>query len=330
MNRMAPWIVAALLVAGCGQDGRGEAPPYDTDFDIPRTENFAASLAAYGLYRAPLADLQPADGAVLYELSSALFTDHAKKQRLVRLPAGATVDRVGERLVFPEGTVLAKTFYYPADARAPDADRRVIETRLLVKADGQWNVATYLWNAEQTDATLLLDGATTDVSWIDEAGRRRSTTYAVPHEGECVTCHQSGGVVAWIGPSLRNLDRSVHRGGATVDQLDHLVDRGVLADGDRASAPTMPDHRDPALPLDARARAYLDINCAHCHNPDGWDAASERRFDLRFSTPFDESGIARKADDLVRVLESGEMPYLGTTLLDEAGVRLVLDYIDGL
>ncbi|HEX3395784.1 MAG TPA: hypothetical protein VHS76_03715, partial [Steroidobacteraceae bacterium] len=29
------------------------------------------------------------------------------------------------------------------------------------------------------------------------------------------------------------------------------------------------DWRDTAQPLDARARAYLDINCGHCHNAKG-------------------------------------------------------------
>jgi len=38
---------------------------------------------------------------------------------------------------------------------------------------------------------------------------------------------------------------------------------------DDAHAPKNADWRDTHQPLDARARAYLDINCGHCHNPKG-------------------------------------------------------------
>ena len=36
-----------------------------------------------------------------------------------------------------------------------------------------------------------------------------------------------------------------------------------------ASAPKNADWRDAAQPLDARASAYLDVNCGHCHNAKG-------------------------------------------------------------
>jgi len=330
MARTTLCIIAALLAGGCEQDRWGEPPPYDIDFEIPRGEDFPSSLSAHGLFRAPPSALQPADGVLLYELSSELFTDYAHKQRLMKLPEGGSIATDGDRLTYPEGTVLAKTFYYLADTRDPEAGRRIIETRLLVKTGGQWNVATYLWNAEQTDATLLLDGTTTDVSWIDARGQARGSAYAVPHEGECVTCHQSGGETAYIGPSLRNLNRAVVRSGAPVEQLTHLASTGILDAIDPATAPTLPDYRDRTLPLDARARAYLAVNCAHCHQPEAWDVATERDVDFRYGTPLGETGIARKKDDLIRVLENGKMPYLGTTLVDEVGIGLVIDYVRGL
>ena len=78
------------------------------------------------------------------------------------------------------------------------------------------------------------------------------------------------------------------------------------------------------------ARAYLDINCAHCHNPGGWDGAARPELDLRFQTPLNQTGLERKERDLERQLETGQMPYLGTTLLHDEGIRLVLEYIESL
>lgn len=327
MIRVTFAIIAALAMTGCDEDR--EPDPYDLDFDIPRTEAFGESLTAYGLYQDPIAALQPVPEAQLYELSSELFTDYAAKQRLVRVPDGESVTVVDGALVYPEGSILAKTFYYPLDMRDDDGARRIIETRLLIKREGLWNVATYLWNDDQTDATLLLKGTTTEVSWTDESGESRGTRYAVPHEGECVTCHQQGEVAAYIGPTARNLNRAVTRGGESVNQLAHLQDAGVLV-GDDWEAPTIPDYRDVEQSLESRARAYLDVNCAHCHNPGGWDEASEERLDLRYSRSLGQTNLPRKSRDVRRQLNSGDMPFLGTTLKHEQGVKLVLDYLDTL
>lgn len=323
-------VALFLAMAGCGED-RSNPDPYDLDFDIPRSEAFSDSLSAYGLYEEPLSSLRPAAGVIPYEMSSELFTDHAFKQRLMMIPEGRSITTTDNTTAeFPEGTILAKTFYYPSDMRDTAGSRRVLETRLLIQTGGRWNVATYLWNADQTDATLLLTGATTEVSWIDEVGLSRTTDYVVPHEGECVTCHQSGGSSVFIGPTLRNLNRNVTRSGDEVNQLDHLVAEGVLDSIDLTSAPSTPDYKDAERSLDDRARAYLDINCAHCHNPGGWDEASRPKLDLRFQTPLNQTGLKRKVRDMERQLKNGQMPYLGTTLPHDEGIRLVLDYLETL
>ncbi|MEM6927495.1 MAG: hypothetical protein AAF602_11230, partial [Myxococcota bacterium] len=273
-------------------------PAYDLDFDVPRSEAFAPLLSDYGLYQEPAASLEPAADVLLYELSSELFTDYARKQRLVRVPEGSSVSLVDDTLAFPEGTVLAKTFYYPDDMRSASSSRRILETRLLVKTEGLWNAATYLWNEPQTEATLLLTGWTTETTWIDPEGQSRTTEYVVPHEGECVTCHQADDTAVFLGPTLVNLNRPVMRDGIEQNQLDYLASEGVLEVGAGAAMPSVPDYRDATVPLDERVRAYLDINCAHCHNPGGWEEATERELDVRFTTPLIRTGIERKADEL--------------------------------
>lgn len=326
---MRPLVSIALVVLiGCGSGG--EADPFDLDFEIPRTETFAAQLSAYALYQEPLSALEPSPGTYLYELSSELFTDYAHKQRLLRVPAGQAISRVNaETLVYPEGTILAKTFLYPDDLREPGGPARVIETRLLVKRAGAWNMATYLWNVEQTEATLLLDGTTTEVQWLSSSGQPTSTEYVVPHEGECVTCHQASGATAFIGPSVRSLNREVERDGTTSNQLVFLEAQGVLEPSSSDASPTLPNYKDD-LPLEPRARAYLDINCAHCHNPSGWDEASDRNLDFRYATPLSQTGLVRNKTDVIRQLETNQMPFLGTTLPHKEGVRLVLDYLSTL
>ncbi|HRF82010.1 MAG TPA: hypothetical protein PL070_18190, partial [Flavobacteriales bacterium] len=89
------------------------------------------------------------------------------------MPAGskATYSTDHDLLDFPDGTVLIKTFYYdhvqPADAR------RVIETRLLFKRNGQWEFANYVWNTEQTEASLDMNGSYTPITWLDDNGTQR-------------------------------------------------------------------------------------------------------------------------------------------------------------
>ena len=80
------WIsFVMLLPVACTGVDEGQL---DFDFDIPRTEPFPQNLSSYGIYQSDMASLAPAEGVHLYEMSSILFTDYAKKQRLVKVVAG--------------------------------------------------------------------------------------------------------------------------------------------------------------------------------------------------------------------------------------------------
>jgi uncharacterized repeat protein (TIGR03806 family) len=253
------------------------------------------------------------------------------KQRLVYIPDGTQVTHIDNGIPdFPEGSILVKTFYYPVDERDATQGHQVIETRLEILSDGEWNVGTYVWNEEQTDAELILKGKDTTVSWIDTTGSERSIDYHYPSQKECVACHQQEEAVAPIGPSMRNLNIEIASADLTQNQLDHLQATNLMASVDASTVSTIPDYKDESLPLEDRARAYMDMNCAHCHNPGGWKEASNRDFDFRFETSLSDSHIAEKKDKIKRVLENGEMPYLGVTVLHEEGVALVVEYLDSL
>ena len=108
-------------------------------------------------------------------------------------------------------------------------------------------MATYRWNEEQTDGVLKLDGDTVPMAWTDEQGHPLSTNYRVPHEGECVTCHQKNGKSVFIGPTIASLNRSVLRDGEFRSQLEYLESEGVVESRVWESAPATANYKDPEV-----------------------------------------------------------------------------------
>jgi uncharacterized repeat protein (TIGR03806 family) len=318
--------LAMVLFSGCNRDEREvEMIP------IPNTITFEEKLSAYSIYDGSVESLIPSEGFHELEMSAALFSNYSKKQRLVKLPDGTQMEKTGNGVpVFPEGTMLVKTFYYYKDLRDKSLGKRVMETRLLILEAGEWNVASYVWNANQTDATLALDGYDSQVSWISESGQARTINYHYPDQTECVSCHQQSQKVEPIGPSLRNLNREVVRDSVALNQIHHIQQASLIHDFSVESISEIPDYNDQSLSLEKRARAYFDMNCAHCHNPDGWEEPARKGFDLRYETPLNMTGLLDRKDQFKEVIQSGEMPYLGNTVLDDEGVALLTAYIDSL
>ena len=110
------------------------------------------------------------------------------------------------------------------------------------------------------------------MSWTHYDGEtRRIENYIIPNMNECKQCHDRAGVMMPIGPKARNLNRDFDYETGAANQLLRWEEarylKGAPAPED---APRVPDASDPASgTLNERARAYLDINCAHCHNPKG-------------------------------------------------------------
>ncbi len=229
-------------------------------------------LSDYAFFTGNPERLQANDGVLPYELITPLFTDYAYKARFVWMPDSvqATVDGEGN-VQFPDNTVLIKNFYYPADFSRPDADWDLIETRLLLRRAGRWDAYTYVWNEEQTDAELNLVGDIRPVSWTDEAGAKHEIQYVVPNKNQCKSCHNRKNTFQPIGPKVRNLNRPVtYADGSVANQLARWQAAGLLAAGEYAAQfQPVAAWNDPGRDLEARALAYLDVNCGHCHHPDG-------------------------------------------------------------
>lgn len=228
----------------------------------------ARLLSAYGLFSNP-ASQQPADRVIPYDLQVPLFTDYAEKYRFAYVPAGmsAIYDNT-EVFDFPVGSVLVKTFAYPADLRAPDVAVKLIETRLLIHQATGWTAWAYVWNEDQTDAALKVAGKVIPVSFIDKAGAAQSINYIVPNKNQCKGCHSFDRAITPIGPKARNLNKGYGADGA--NQIERWQSLGMLT-GTPATheLPVLPSMHDLDAPIGSRARAYLDINCAHCHRAEG-------------------------------------------------------------
>ena len=341
--------LAGLALAGVLLLG---AEPLPAPVDAARllSETNAPTLDAYRLFtdaggRVPNAGLTP------YALNTALFSDYADKHRFVFMPPGKhAAYRPTGVLDLPVGATLVKTFAYPADFRHPDEKVRFIETRLLIHRASGWVPLTYVWNAEQTQAVLKRAGARTPVSYIDAKGQPVNFSYAVPNANQCKECHQLSKALTPIGPKARNLNGDFAYATGPENQLVHWTKAGILT-GAPATAPITPHWDDAMAPLQSRAAAYLDANCAHCHNPKGF--ASNSGLYLEFERTdavsrgvgkrpvaagkasndldFDIAPGAPDKSILIHRMESREpgvmMPELGRSLPHEEGVKLIRDYI---
>lgn len=278
------WVILAQLT-GCAP-ARDEARFH--------AEQNPASLSEWGVFDVSSGALELSNGVIPYDLNTPLFTDYAHKLRTIWVPPGASAAylNVGGAPTFPVGTVISKTFYYPRHSKGSDtvlnqpdpagrlnpilADLshvRLMETRLLVRREAGWEAVSYVWNDAQTDADLTRIGDAQSLSMIDPTGQTHDFTYIVPDVNQCAGCHAPNNTTREIEPiglRARHINKSYIHDGAERDQISHLVAINYLRESAASSElPANVDWTDGSVPLEARARAYLDINCAHCHNPVG-------------------------------------------------------------
>jgi uncharacterized repeat protein (TIGR03806 family) len=274
-------VAAAVALAACSNNTKG---PMGASADAGDQCNVADGayllgpcpvLSDYGLVSIQDGGIAYGRGVVPYDLNTPLFSDYAIKERAVWLPPGtqATYDPVNP-FTFPVGTVLIKSFGFPDDDRKANPIVTWIETRLLVNTPSGWQTNTYLWDAAQQTATILNAGTTVPVSWIWPDGGTMSAQYAVPiAPTQCEECHKYTDqnfvtTILPIGPKARQLNGDYAYSTGVENQLAYWIDAGMLGGAPDASAwPLLPVWDDPTTgTVEERARAYLEGNCAHCHN----------------------------------------------------------------
>ena len=232
-------------------------------------------LSDYNFFAGVMNELKPNARVIAYDLNTPLFTDYAQKARFIYMPDGKTIEYDTTKVLqLPVGACLIKNFYYQNDFREKaGSPKRIMETRLLVHRAEGWDALDYVWNDEQTEAMLEDAGDIKKVSWTHYDGTKREADYFIPNKNQCKGCHWNNSTsITPIGPKVRNLNRDFVYDGVSENQLTHMAKMGVLK-----NAPALPT-QTPKLAtwsdsvnysVNDRARAYLEVNCGHCHNPKG-------------------------------------------------------------
>lgn len=332
----------ALPLYGC-------APPTGVLQQDPL--NPPQKLSQWGLLTKDAQSLRLAEGSFAYELKTPLFSDYAQKLRTVWMPEGNRASYRGDQVLeFPLGTVITKTFFFPVgegylgahwdpafaeNLRALDTSNlRLVETRLLVHSPDGWVAAPYKWNEAQTEAHLAVTGALETLAILTPEGLIEQANYLVPSRNQCASCHErrnSGGIHP-IGPKAWNLDM------ARWQRLGYL-ETDVPVSHER---------------FVSDARRYLDVNCAHCHSEEGAGDTSGLFLQITETDPVRlgvckppiaagqgtggrAHGIEPGAPEesiLVFRMRSRDpaemMPEIGRSLVHEAGVSLVEDWISAM
>lgn len=354
-SREITWIflVIFLIMLACSQQKPADIIVLEEQPDTLLTANMGKQrLSDYGFFQSPIKKLKPTEQVFPYELNSPLFSDYAFKKRFIFLPKGKAIGfNPDDTLSFPEGAVIIKNFYYPANFQKPDENWRIIETRLLIRENADWKALTYLWNTEQTDAQLEIAGAHLPVSWKDKSGATRSINYSVPNLNQCKSCHMRNDKLSLIGPVARQLNKEV-------DGINQLVQwqKAGLLNGlpDIKSVARLANYESLTETLDARARGWLEVNCAHCHRTDGPAKTSGLHLLASVKEPL-HLGIGKapvaagkgsggllydivpgKAHESILVYrikstDSGEMmPELGRSIVHDEGLALITDWINAM
>lgn len=328
-------LCLVTLLYSCGDDDDYVATD-DTDDMVIENLTFETSLSEMGVFQGEFSNLTPAADVQLYEINSTLFTDYAAKQRLIRLPEGESMEYTGSELLpdFPDNTLVAKTFYYNIDDRDPSLGKQIIETRIFLKIEGSWEAGDYIWNDAQTDATYRETSSEENISYIDIDGNTQNINYVIPSKQDCATCHNNNGNIFPIGLKLRSMNFNPMNGTVNQNQLLAFTESGMLTGlSNPADISLLPDWTDDVTyDIFERARAYIDVNCAHCHQPGG--EVTNFGLDFRYETAFDDTGIyANRGEIEVRTqstIPTYRMPQIGRSIVHDEAVTMLVEYLEAI
>lgn len=269
-NNFLALLLFQLLLLSCSTK-KEETIVVAEEEEVDLSSIGKTKLSDYGFFVGTLKELNPAEGVVPYDLNSALFSDYAFKKRFVKIPKDAkAVYYADDVFDFPIGTTLIKNFYYPSDFRKPEENLRILETRLLIREEKEWKSLPYIWNDDQTEAFLDIAGKNIEVSWTHYNGELKNVSYSVPNMNQCKGCHLRGEKVMPIGPSARQLNKEYQYGHSRQNQLMYWQNIGLLSSlPELSKINRLVSYDDKNSSVELRARAWLEINCAHCHRTDG-------------------------------------------------------------
>jgi uncharacterized repeat protein (TIGR03806 family) len=335
-----------LVVDHAGGFYRIEAMPPQEPTSFPR------KLSETGLF-ASVAEHRLLPSVIPYSVNVQLWSDGAHKERWLAVPGEEKIDYTSARgWNFPNGSVLVKSFALEKAAGQPET-RRWIETRLMVRQQNEWVGYSYRWNEEQTDAELL-DSGSVDVEFEiqDPAaeGGVRKQTWHYPSRAECMVCH-SRAVNYVLGLSENQMNRVHDYGSEKFNQIQMLSELGMFTKPlpkPVEELTRLSDPFDKSVDLKQRAASYLHANCSNCHVEAGGgnaqfsveiDAKPEQAklIDVKpVHTAFDLQDaklVAPGAPERSLLFHRmqrrghGQMPPLGTNIVDKPAVELIREWI---
>lgn len=312
----------------------------------PDPVGLPAKLSQTGLFVQGTTDVDPKNRSFTPQYP--LWSDGLEKLRWMYLPAGTSIDASDPyRWEYPTGTKFWKEFR---------KDGRRIETRVSWKVSRtRWELAAYVWNAQETDAMLVEDGVPGAVEVAP--GKRHS----IPSRTDCTMCHSSTS----MGPlGFNALQLSPDRDPNAIHgeplkradvTLPTLLDQQLLMHS-RENWRDRPPRIQTTDPSTRAVLGYLASNCGVCHNGNGeiaalapvlrhkdlltdadavvrsllnqptrWQipGASEATVLLKPGSPDESALFARMRSRS----PSTQMPPLGTTVRDHAAVDTVRRWI---
>jgi uncharacterized repeat protein (TIGR03806 family) len=359
------FAISIILIFSCTDNDDEEYIPV-SPVTVDLTQVPYPNLSDYHFFEGEMKNQVPSLDVIPYEPISSLFTDYAHKKRFIWLPKGtkATYNGDDEILELPLGAAIIKTFYY--DNVQPSNTTKIIETRIMIRKSEGWIFADYVWNDEQTEAYLDLNGSTKNITFKDENDVTRTVDYRIPNESQCIVCHktksyENGNYVQKnipIGIKPQNLNKTYNYVNDTKNQLTKWIELGMLENNFSlpSETNTIVDYNDSSKPLEKRVRSYFDINCAHCHKEHGHCDYRPMRF--AFSETLNNStnmGVCVSTQDMQNfepalskivtpgniyrsmlyyrlntIDETYRMPLHGRTLIHDEGVLLVEEWINSL
>jgi hypothetical protein len=333
---LAMAAAAAAMMAILAAQDSSQAPP-----DLRHT-------GLYADFAAKTVDPQN----MAYSPQYPLWSDGAAKRRWVYLPPGAQVDASDPDVWdFPKGTKVWKQFSFGG---------RRVETRLIESlGGGEMRFASYVWNADETEAALVPPEGLRGVAEI-----RPGIKHDIPGVLDCQACHVSRRA-EWLGFSALQLSPDRDPGAPNAEpitpdmiNLTTLIARGLIRsypESWKAGSLRIPAPN----PRTRAALGYLHANCGNCHNPGGGldvinlllrhlvapDATTEPALETavnkkgRFRIPGAEPGstfLIRPGDvdhsAVVYRMSSRnpfyQMPPLGTKITDPEALSLIRVWIE--
>ena len=285
-------------------------------------------------------------------------------ERFAALPGLERIEQkpqlnAGGAWTLPNGSVLVQTLSLDRLDDAGKPARKRIETRLLVRQQGEWTGYSYRWNAEQTDAELV-------------AGRRRRRDARGGRPGRAGRPPRArpGGSrpapSAWSATRERPASSWLHARSSsiattiTAAQSTTSSARSSTSACSRALLPQRRDDRAAAgqslRALRARSRPGSDRTCTSIARPaTSTRVAATARMELGLTTPHRADAPDRRGTRSTTASTSktpavvapgspersvlyqrisrrgtGQMPPLGSTEVDRNAVKLIADWIRGL